>query len=100
MPNLRQIYHRIKPYLIIVHPPSGNAAVYNRDYEKLSEWASERLIAYASQNNTQVEHGFKLTKPEQQPSWLTDSVKAECVSYHVYNDGSSTKQIGDIPEEY
>lgn len=101
MTKLRQIYHQIKPYYIIVHPPSGNAAVYNRKYEKMSEWASSRLIDYAINHHTQVTNGLKpMDDPHQRPSWMTPGMEADCVGYHTYNDKTSTERIGNIPEEY
>lgn len=88
-----------KPYMLVVHTENGKSAVYNRKYEKIFEDASQELINYAKKNNTQVRPGFRLTLPEQQPSWVTVKADMEehCVCYHLYNDGTKTSEIKKIP---
>lgn len=98
MSKKSNIYRRITPYFIVVHSPSGKSAVYNRNYEKLFEGASDRLIAYARTHNTQITSGFRLTLPEQQPTWMRPELEDECVGYHTYNDGSTMKEINSVPE--
>jgi hypothetical protein len=88
-----------KPYMLVIHTKIGKSAVYNRNYERIFEGASQELIDYAKKNNTQVRPGFKLTLPEQQPSWVLSESEMEdqCICYHLYNDVSKTSEIKKIP---
>ncbi|MCL4296181.1 MAG: hypothetical protein KJ077_10655 [Anaerolineae bacterium] len=96
--NQRDKLKLFKPYFLILHPQTGKTAVYNRKYEKMFEAASAELIGYAVKHNTQVAPGFGLTKPEQQPSWISEEIKEQCIGYHLYSDTSTTPQIKKIPE--
>lgn len=87
-----------KPYYLVLHPESGKTAVYNRKYEKLFEDASNELTGYAVKHNTQIAPGLGLTQPEQQPSWIKDEMKEECVGYHLYSDTTPISQIKRIPD--
>ncbi len=98
MTKLREIYRRIKPYYLVVHLATGQAAVYDRKYQKMFDDASSQLINFAMNHHTQVQKGFGLTLPEQQPTWMKPGMEAECIGYHVYSDASSTRYIGEIPE--
>jgi hypothetical protein len=73
-------------YVLVIHPESKESAVYNRKYKLLHEDASQKLISRAQKHNTQVRTGFTLTSPEQQPSWMTEEKKKQCVIYHLYRD--------------
>lgn len=83
----------IKPYFLVIHKGSGQSAVYNRKYEKEFEGASCNLINHAIENHTRVQDGFKLTYPEQQPSWMTPKIKEDCICYHLYDDNSTTRKV-------
>jgi len=85
------------PYLVVVNTEGGQSAVYNRHYELIFEGASQRLLAYAARWNTQVKRGFTLSQPEQQPSWFVPETEQECVSYHLYKDTSSERELRSIP---
>lgn len=87
----------IKPYYLVIHEISRQSAVYNRSYEKIFEDASDKLINYANRNHAQFEVCFRLTKPEQLPSWMASEMKADCVCYHLYNDDSTITEIRRIP---
>lgn len=89
----------IKPYFVVVHMSSGRSAVYNRKYEKMFEGASSRLISYAVQYGTQVSVGFRLTLPEQQPSWMLPEMREGCTCYHLYKDGAAVSELRRIPED-
>lgn len=62
------------------------------------EAASPQLINYAIHNHTQSSTGFKLTSPEQQPSWISSDMKDKYVCYFFYNDGSDIVNLRKIPE--
>lgn len=95
----REVLKQTRPYMVIHCPEENLSAVYDRRYSLLFECASDRLLQYAKTNNTQMRKGFRLTKLEQQPSWITDELKEECICYHCYNDGTSNAIIAKIPEE-
>jgi len=42
----------IKPYLLVIHPGSGNTAAYDRKYRLMFEGASQRLIRHAEAHHT------------------------------------------------
>jgi hypothetical protein len=88
----------IKPYLLVIHPKTGNTAVYDRKYQLMFEGASQRLIRHAESHHTQVGQGFKLSYPEQQPSWMSSEKQEECILYHLYKDSSNIVTIRSIPE--
>lgn len=90
---------KIKPYFVVVHMGSGQSAVYNRKYEKMFEGASSRLLNYATQYSTQVSVGFRLTLPEQQPSWMLPEMRELCTCYHLYKDGVAASELRRIPED-
>lgn len=98
MTKLREIYRRTKPYYLIVHPATGQAAVYDRGYKKMFDDASSQLISFAMEHHTQVREDFNLTLPDQQPIWMKPGMETECIGYHLYSDTSSTRSIGEIPE--
>jgi hypothetical protein len=89
---------RIKPYLLVIHPRSGNSAAYDRKYQLMFEGASQHLIDRAKAHHTQIKQGFNLTEPEQQPSWMTPDKQEECICYHLYNDASDIDELRNIPE--
>jgi len=90
---------KIKPYFLVVHMGSGQSAVYNRKYEKMFEGASSHLISYATQHSTQVSVGFRLTLPEQQPSWMFPEMRELCTCYYLYKDGITVAELRKIPED-
>lgn len=99
MTKLREIYCRIKPYFLVVHTPTGNAVIFDRKYKKMAEYASVRLIEFAKRNHTLITHGIKPLLPEQQPKWMQPGMEVECIGYHLYKDSTSTRDIGNIPED-
>ncbi len=88
----------IKPYLLVIHPETGYTAVFDRKYQLMFESASQRLVRHAEAHHTQATQGFDLTRPDQQPSWMTADKQGGGVLYHLYKDSSPIDEIRNIPE--
>jgi len=86
------------PYLVVVHPASGKTAVYNRDYQLMFENASKVLVDFAQRQHPRLrQNGFMLSYPDQQPSWMSDGIKQECMSCFCYDDGTKIAELRKIP---
>lgn len=90
--------YRQKTLRVVIHPESGNSAVFNRDYELVAEEASIRLIGTGVKRHTTVTRGFTFTLPHQQLSWMKEEMKAECFSFHLFRDTTLTEEIEDLPD--
>lgn len=87
-----------RPYLLVLHPESGQSAAYNRRYRLMFEDASVELIGHAMKHHSQVKAGFRLSLPEQQPSWMGEEIEGECICIHTYKDGAPRAWYEAIPE--
>ena len=76
----------IKPYCVVFHDPTGQAACYDRHYRLISETASSELVTLARAHGVTVQHGFGLSGPEQRPAWLTPDMDADCVTVFLFKD--------------
>lgn len=82
-------------YMLVMCDPNYYA-IYNRKYELVSENAPKKDVLWIAQHRaTQVRNGFRLTAPEQQPSWMKDELQNQCVCYHLYKD-SDLRKDGNI----
>lgn len=89
-----------KPYMLVIC--GGHSAIYNRKYKLVGEYVPKELIRHAEEHHTQIEFGFKLSLPEQQPSWLRDkpfrtSYPSECICIHLFKDSSTDQWVRAIP---
>jgi hypothetical protein len=96
-PSRRYKLRKRKPYVVVIHPETGKSAVFNRDYELMAEEASIKLIGTGVKRHTGITRGFTFTLPHQQPSWMEEEMKAECISFHLYNDMTYIEEIEALP---
>ena len=94
----KSINKALIPYLIVFYPISENTAVYNRDYQLIFEGASQALIQFAeNRSSLLIQTGFNLSDPKQQPSWINENIKQDCLLYFCYNDGTDDLDLQKIP---
>jgi hypothetical protein len=85
------------PYMVVHHPASGNTAIYGRRYELMLEKASQALLQFAKNQPFKFKQGFDLSDAKQQPKWINEDIKQECVLYFCYDDGSTDSHLRKIP---
>ena len=44
-----------------------------------------------------IQTGFNLSDHQQQPSWINENIKQECILYFCYNDGTDDLDLQKIP---
>ena len=91
-----------KPYLLLLEPGSGRAAVYDEQHRLTTEQASPALVGFALQRHVHSERWEELhyvNVHPAPPSWATPELLADCTLYWLRDSWSKVRDLLETPDK-
>lgn len=89
---------RKKPYFVVFHEETGNAACYDRDYQLISSEVSDELLELARKYHLFSRQGYDLGEKSQPPLWLKEDMKKACIFWYLHQDSTPETEIMKLPD--